>query len=57
VLFMGRQESEQQRLAAAGDRVRVYVPYGPQWFERLVAGLAEQPSGVVSAVRSLLPWS
>lgn len=55
--FMGRQEGEQERLLAQGERVRVYVPYGPDWFERLVGGLAEQPSTITAAVRSLLPGS
>lgn len=55
--FMGRQEGTQRRLAETGEQVRIYVPYGPQWFERLVAGLAEQPSSLASAVRSLLPGS
>jgi proline dehydrogenase len=53
--YLGRQEGEQERLAAAGDRVRVYVPYGPDWFGRLVGGLAEQPTSIAGAVRSLLP--
>lgn len=53
--FMGRQESTQERLLAQGHQVRIYVPYGPQWFERLVGGLAEQPSSITAAVRSLLP--
>jgi proline dehydrogenase len=55
VFFMGRQEGLQQSLAASGEQVRVYVPYGSRWFERLVAGLAEQPNSLASAVRSLLP--
>ena len=56
-LFMGRLEGAQERLLAEGERVRVYVPYGPEWFERLVAGLAEQPSTVAAALRSMLPGS
>jgi proline dehydrogenase len=56
-LYMGRLEAAQERLAANGERVRVYVPYGPDWFERLVGGLAEQPTTIVGAVRSLLPGS
>ena len=56
-LFMGRLEGGQDRLLAEGERVRVYVPYGPEWFERLVAGLAEQPSTVAAALRSMLPGS
>ncbi len=53
--FMGRQEGAQEQLRADGERVRVYIPYGPDWFERLVGGLAEQPSSIAAAVRSLLP--
>jgi proline dehydrogenase len=53
--YMGRLEVAQERLAASGHRVRVYVPYGPDWFARLVGGLAEQPSTIAAAVRSLLP--
>jgi len=53
--YMGRLEGAQVRLSQAGDRVRIYVPYGPDWFERLVGGLAEQPTSIVAAVRSLLP--
>lgn len=54
-MYLGRQESAQERLLAAGERVRVYVPYGPEWFERLVGGLAEQPTSIAAALRSLLP--
>jgi proline dehydrogenase len=56
-MFLGRQEGEQERLLGQGERVRVYVPYGPEWFERLVGGLAEQPSTITAALRSLLPGS
>lgn len=53
--YMGRLQAEQDRLCDEGHRVRVYVPYGPDWFGRLVGGLAEQPASLASAVRSLLP--
>ena len=53
--YMGRLEGAQVRLSEAGDRVRIYVPYGPDWFERLVGGLAEQHTSIVAAVTSLLP--
>lgn len=53
--YLGRAQGEQERLLAAGARVRVYVPYGPEWFERIVAGLAERPASIGAAVRSLLP--
>lgn len=53
--FLGRLEVERDRLAAAGDRVRVHVPYGPHRLERLMGGFAEQPTTISAAVRSLLP--
>jgi proline dehydrogenase len=53
--YLGRQVGEQERLLREGERVRIYVPYGHRWLERLVGGLAEQPGGVVGALRSLLP--
>lgn len=54
-LYLGRSGSMQQRLIDAGEQVRIYVPFGPEWFGRLVGGLSERPHGVGSAVRSLLP--
>jgi len=53
--YLGRQVGEQERLLREGERVRIYVPYGHRWLERLVGGLAEQPGGVAGALRSLLP--
>lgn len=54
-MYLGRLEGMQDRLIRNGERVRVYVPFGPAWFERLVGGLAEQRSSIGGAVRSLLP--
>lgn len=53
--YLGRQVGQQERLLGLGQRVRIYVPFGPHWFERLVGGLAEQPGGIAGALRSLLP--
>jgi proline dehydrogenase len=54
-MYLGRAEHLQQRLVDAGEHVRVFVPFGPEWFGRLVGGLAKRPSGLASAVRVLLP--
>lgn len=43
--FLGAQPELQMRTADAGHRVRVLVPYGPQWLEYL-HDLARRPSGV-----------
>ena len=53
--FLGRQERTAERLMREGHRVRLYIPYGPDWYERLMGGLAEQSSSLGAAVRSLLP--
>jgi proline dehydrogenase len=53
--FLGRHESQRDRVLRLGYPVRVYIPFGPQWFERLVDGLAEQPANLTWALRSLLP--
>jgi len=53
--YLGRQTGEQERLLREGERVRIYIPYGHRWLERLVGGLPEQPGGVSGALRSLLP--
>ncbi|MSO27188.1 MAG: hypothetical protein EXQ60_03875 [Candidatus Nanopelagicales bacterium] len=54
-MYYGRSTGLQQRLTDSGEAVRVYIPFGPGWFGRLVGGLAERPAGLVPAIRSLLP--
>ncbi|MDA3021635.1 MAG: proline dehydrogenase family protein [Actinomycetota bacterium] len=54
-MYYGQSTGLQQRLTEAGEAVRVYIPFGPGWFGRLVGGLAERPTGLVPAIRSLLP--
>ena len=38
-------------LARLGYRVRVYVPYGTQWYPYLMRRLAERPANVAFFVR------
>jgi proline dehydrogenase len=52
--YLARHESLQQRLLHEGWPVRVYVPFGPEWFTRLVDGFAERPSSLASAVRAIV---
>lgn len=42
-------------LAAEGARVRVYVPYGSDWYGYLVRRLAERPANLAFFLRSLRP--
>lgn len=52
-LLYGIQRGEQERLAAAGARVRVLVSYGSYWFPWYMRRLAERPANVLFVARSL----
>ncbi len=52
-MLYGVRPAEQRRLANTGARVRVYVPYGGDWYGYLVRRLAEQPSNLAFFLRSL----
>jgi proline dehydrogenase len=51
-MLYGVRPAEQRRLAAAGARVRVYVPYGGDWYKYLVRRLAERPANLALFIRS-----
>lgn len=53
-LLYGIRPDLQQRLAQEGYRVRVYVPYGTQWYPYFVRRLAERPANVGFVLRNLL---
>jgi proline dehydrogenase len=53
-MLYGIRPDEQRRLAAAGHLLRVYVPYGAQWYGYLMRRLAERPANVAFFARSLL---
>ncbi|PZS14395.1 MAG: proline dehydrogenase [Pseudonocardiales bacterium] len=50
----GIRPDEQRRLAAAGHVVRVYIPYGAQWYGYLMRRLAERPANLTFFARSLV---
>lgn len=52
-MLYGIRPDEQRRLARSGARVRVYLPYGDQWYPYLVRRLAERPANVAFFLRSL----
>ena len=52
-LLYGIRHAEQERLAAAGETVRVYVPYGDEWYGYLMRRLAERPANVTFFLRAL----
>ena len=53
-MLYGIRPDEQRRLAAAGHTVRVYVPYGAQWYGYLMRRLAERPANLGFFARSLI---
>jgi proline dehydrogenase len=53
-MLYGVRPDEQRRLAAAGETVRVYVPFGEEWYGYLMRRLAERPANVAFFVRALL---
>src|SRR5206468_6254179 len=52
-MLYGIRPAEQRRLAEAGETVRVYVPYGDEWYGYLMRRLAERPSNVAFFLRAL----
>ncbi len=52
-LLYGVRTEEQARLAAEGYTVRVYVPYGTQWYPYLMRRLAERPANVGFFIRAV----
>ncbi|MEU8140128.1 proline dehydrogenase family protein [Streptodolium elevatio] len=54
-MLYGIRADEQRRLVEAGERVRVYVPFGTDWYGYFTRRLAERPANVAFFLRSLLP--
>ncbi len=53
-MLYGIRPDEQRRLASEGETVRVYVPYGQEWYGYLMRRLAERPANVAFFLRSLV---
>ncbi|NUP26053.1 MAG: proline dehydrogenase [Nocardia sp.] len=52
-MLYGIRADEQLRLADRGDFVRVYLPYGRQWYGYLMRRLAERPANLTFFLRAL----
>ena len=52
-MLYGIRPLEQERLAAQGAAVRVYLPYGDQWYGYFMRRLAERPANLTFFLRSL----
>ncbi|MGH3332896.1 MAG: proline dehydrogenase family protein [Nocardioidaceae bacterium] len=53
-MLYGIRPDEQRRLAESGEKVRVYIPYGSEWYGYLMRRLAERPSNLTFFARSLI---
>jgi proline dehydrogenase len=53
-MLYGVRRDLQDRLARAGFGVRVYVPFGTQWYPYFMRRLAERPANVLFLLRSIV---
>jgi proline dehydrogenase len=52
-MLYGIRPAEQRRIASEGDTMRVYVPYGEEWYGYFMRRLAERPANLAFFLRSL----
>ncbi len=52
-MLFGIRPEEQQRIADRGMRMRVYIPYGEQWYGYLMRRMAERPSNLGFFLRAV----
>jgi len=52
-MLYGIRPNEQLRLAGQGETMRIYVPYGDEWYGYLMRRLAERPANVGFFLRAL----
>lgn len=52
-MLYGVRPEEQRRLARAGERMRVYIPYGAEWYGYMVRRMAEKPANLALFVKSM----
>jgi proline dehydrogenase len=53
-MLYGVRRDLQTALAAEGYRVRVYIPFGREWFPYFMRRLAERPANVLFVLKSIL---
>jgi proline dehydrogenase len=53
-MLYGIRPDEQRRLVGLGETVRVYIPYGVQWYGYLMRRLAERPANLAFFARALI---
>ncbi len=53
-MLYGIRPEEQKRLAKSGETVRVYLPYGTEWYGYLMRRLAERPQNLSFFLKSFI---
>jgi proline dehydrogenase len=53
-MLYGIRRDLQRRLVRMGFGVRVYVPFGPEWYPYFMRRLAERPANVIFLLKNLL---
>ena len=53
-MLYGVRRNLQEQLVREGYRVRVYLPYGTQWYPYLMRRMAERPANLLLFLRSLI---
>jgi proline dehydrogenase len=52
-MLYGIRPDEQKRIADRGNQMRVYIPYGDEWYGYLMRRMAEKPANTVFFLRGL----
>jgi proline dehydrogenase len=52
-MLFGIRPDEQKRIADRGDTLRVYLPFGEEWYGYLMRRMAEKPANVMFFLRGL----
>jgi proline dehydrogenase len=52
-MLYGIRPDEQKRIADRGDQMRIYIPYGDEWYGYLMRRMAERPANTVFFLRGL----
>ncbi len=53
-MLYGVRRDLQRQLADEGYRIRIYVPYGTEWYPYLMRRMAERPANLIFFLRSLI---
>jgi proline dehydrogenase len=52
-MLYGVRRDEQRRIAERGQRMRIYVPYGTEWYPYFTRRIAERPANALFVLKNL----